>query len=474
MRRKIAIVGGGITGLTAAYQLLKLADAAKEEIDCHIFEASSRLGGKILTYREQNLVLEAGPDSMLARKPAGVQLIRDLGLESEIIEQNPNARQTYIVKNGQLVHMPGGTQMGIPIHFTPFLETPLLSAAGKTRVFSDLVLPKREDPSDESLGHFLRRRFGDELTDSLCEPLLAGIYAGRVDDLSLQATFPQFADLEKKYRSVILGLRKTAHPTTASTSGRSAFITLRGGLQSLIDRLSEVLSDSAQFHLRTPILEIQRLETGGYELSTAYEHFSFDCVLWTTDTQNLLKAANKLLPVGSNQWLNVPAVSTATILLGYTPDQLNHSLDGSGFVVPRLENRAITAATWTSSKWPHTTQGRFSLIRCYVGRSGQQEILELDDKQILQKVRRDLEDLMGIQASPYFTHITRWQEAMPQYLVGHRERIRTFKQHIATHTPGFLVAGASYDGGVGIPDCVLQGQKTATDAWMYMHTEIFR
>ncbi|MCY0895451.1 MAG: protoporphyrinogen oxidase [Alicyclobacillaceae bacterium] len=468
-RRRFAVIGGGITGLSAAYQLYKLALAAGEPIDCHLYEASDRLGGKILTYREQGLTLEAGPDSMLRRKPAGMGLIRDLGMESEIVDQSLAANKTYIVKEGNLIPMPKGTNMGIPVQFQPFFETNLLSPSAKARVFSDLILPRREETSDESLGGFLRRRFGDELVNSLCEPLLAGIYSGKIDDLSLAATFPQFGLLEQNHRSVILGLRRAASKSAGSVpeTGRSAFITLRRGLASLTDRLAEVLAPEATFHLESPVSSISKHDRRYAFAGDASLDCLYDGVVVTTPSEPAAKLIQPFAPHW--HWIHsIPAVSTATVILGFRSNQIDVQLDASGFVIPRSENRGITASTFVSSKWPHTTTEDYVLVRCYVGRSGQEQYLELSDEQMLQLVRNELQSLVGIQVPPVFSKITRWNDAMPQYHVGHLDRINTVETELKSNAPGLVLAGAPYHG-VGIPDCIQQGQNAANEVWLTSH-----
>lgn len=467
MREKhVVVIGGGITGLSAAFALKQCADVDKLPIRCTVLEQDHRLGGKIRTYREDGMVLEAGPDSILARKPAGVGLMREMGVEGEIVGTNPTAHKTYILHDGRLERLPPGTNMGIPTHFSSFASTKLLSLPGKLRAALDFVMPPAAGQADMSLGSFLRRRLGNEVVDNIAEPLLAGIYAGSVDTLSLAATFPQFRNLEKKHRSLIRGSiaqRRQAQPNQAAQSGRSVFVTLRGGLQTLIERLYDCLQEWATLATETSVTSILKQEDGTYVVhaQSPQEESTYTCdaVIVTVPAP---AAAALLSPLSATaRELNeITYVSTATVILGYPADAIQVDLDASGFLVPRRENRHITACTWVSSKWPHTTSKGRVLIRCYVGRAGQQEELALDDQQIVQLVQKDLRDILGITARPWFTRLTRWNHAMPQYLVGHVERILRVEASLLRDAPGVFIAGAGYHG-VGIPDCIADGDLAA-------------
>lgn len=490
---RIVIIGGGITGLSAAFALKRQADKDKRPIRCTVIEQDARLGGKIRTYREDGLVLEAGPDSILARKPAGVGLIRDLGVESEMVGTNPIAHKTYILHNGRLERLPPGTNMGIPTQIAPFATTKLLSWSGKARAALDFVLPPVAAEGDMSLGAFLRRRVGNEVVDNIAEPLLAGIYAGSVDTLSLDATFPQFRHLERKHRSLVRGSiaqRKNAPPTPAANAGRSVFVTLRGGLQTVVERLYDCLHEWATIHTETTVTAIRKRDggtaaqgvdsgradddgaagvttigssVGAYVIETQSPHgpetFIADAVIVTTPAP---VAAQLLTPIcGTARELGeIAYVSTATVILGYAADSIEVDLDASGFVIPRKEKRHITACTWVSSKWPHTASGGRVLIRCYVGRAGQQEELRLDDADMVKLVQEDLRDILGIEARPWFTRVTRWNNAMPQYLVGHVDRVVHVEAELSRETPGLFIAGAGYHG-VGVPDCIADGSEAA-------------
>ncbi|MCL6452556.1 MAG: protoporphyrinogen oxidase [Alicyclobacillus sp.] len=460
--RVVAVIGGGITGLAAAFALQQAAGQSGG-LRCVVLEQSERWGGKIRTDREDGLVMEFGPDSLLARKPAGMELIRQLGLESEVVHMNPSAGRTYMLYRGQLVDMPQPTHMGVPASLRAIWNTPLVSERGKLRAMLDLALPRTTVPEvDHSLGAMLRRRLGDEWVTQVCEPLMAGISASKLDDLSALSTFPQFAAMEQRDRSLIIGahrLRGAAAPGTAGQ--RSAFITLKGGLQSLVEQLYHQLHDWAELRTATSVQHLGR-RAGGYELTLGTtagpERLLADAVIVTVPAY----AAGQLLCPLSDKAASLSAiryVSTATVVLGYPPDALA-GRTGSGFLVPRTESVTITASTWTSNKWPHTVGDDRVLIRCYVGRSGQQESLQLDDATLASTVAEELQEVVGLQARPWFSRVARWERAMPQFEVGHRNLVADVETHLATDAPGVYLAGAGFHG-IGIPDCIESGRRAA-------------
>jgi protoporphyrinogen/coproporphyrinogen III oxidase len=476
--KHIVIIGGGITGLSAAFHLRQHAEANHQYVKCTIIEESNRFGGKIQTHRQNGVIMETGPDSMLARKPAGMELIRNLGIESEIIGTNARAHKTYFLRHGELVEMPKGTFMGVPMDVLPFLKSKMISPEGKIRALSDFVRGKTAQSSDESLGQLLRKRVGDEVVDALCEPLLAGIYAGKIDDLSVKATYPQFQTLTQKHRSLLKGLRiqrRMAPPT--NNYGRSTFITLRGGLETLIERLVTRLGDWADLRLNTSVEAIEFQADGRYTLnlrntdpagikSVPSSFVNADAVILTTPAHVAKRMLDGHIPT-AGLLAQTPYVSTATILVGFARAHVHVDLDASGFVIPRAEKRAITASTWVSTKWPHTSPDDVVMIRCYVGRSGQTENLALDDEGLVQLVRRELADILQITAKPLFSRVTRWNSAMPQYHVQHLERLAQVEASLSQARPGLYIAGAGYRG-LGIPDCISQGQSAMNTAISYV------
>ncbi|GEO27147.1 protoporphyrinogen oxidase [Alicyclobacillus acidoterrestris] len=477
MTHRVAVIGAGITGLTAARRLCQDARLQEQNVEITVYEASDRIGGKVITYRDERLTLEGGPDSILARKPAGIKLLRELGLASEVVEQNPASTHTYIVKDGKLRSMPQGTHMAIPRDISTFMQSDVLSAQGKLRTLFDLLLPRTDLSKDVSLGQFLRTRLGDEWVDGLAEPLLAGIYAGNIDELSLHATWPQFGQLADEYRSLIIGAR-SMHPKAATApatqNGRSAFITVKGGLETVIERLADELEPNVTIKKSHHITKLEQTAEG-YQLTVETKGdvttATFDAVLVCTPVKAMKQLLDVHLPARSKQF-DVPYVSTATVILGYPADSVDVDLShASGFLVPRTENRAITASTWVSSKWPHTTDERFVILRCYVGRAGQQTYLSLDDAEMARLVQSEVRELVGLSASPVFHKVTRWNDAMPNYPVGHLRQWANLEADIRASLPGVWVAGGGYRG-LGLPDCIVHGEEVAKAALSYLTQQV--
>lgn len=464
--KQIIIVGAGITGLSTAYYAQQFFREKNIPVQLTLLEKEAKLGGRINTLHKDGFVIERGPDSFLGRKMPIIHLTRELGLEEELTGTNPAARKTYILYRGKLHRMPPGLMLGIPTEISPFLSTKLLSPLGKARAALDLVLPRRKETGDEALGGFLKRRLGPEIHDRIAEPLLAGIYAGDTSQLSLQATFPQFLEAEQKERSLILGMlaNKRKLPQTEGLpelAKESNFLTYKQGLSTLVNRLEEVLAGQVRILKETALTTVAKQEQG-YELTLDNGDVEqADGLVIALPPPLIASLLADLAP--ASQLLNkVNYVSVANVVLAFDAEDINYPLDGSGFVVPNAEGRHITACTWTSSKWLHTAPPGKVLIRCYVGRAGAEEIVFESDEEIIAKVRHDLEELMGITATPLFHELTRLPNSMPQYPLGHLENIRQVRQELVSKLPGVFITGGGFQG-VGIPDCIAQGKKAARE-----------
>lgn len=459
--KRVAIIGGGITGLSACLALVKILGRGLQEIV--LYEASNRLGGRVRTLRDLDLGLtvEAGPDSILVRKPAGMQLLKSLDLEHEIVHTRQGAADTYIVRDGRLHRLPKG-YMGIPYSDTP-MESNLLSREGKQRVLAEECLPPQDVVADMSLGAFLRGRLGDEWVEYIGEPLLAGLYAGSIDELSLLATWPSFVDLMREHGSLVAASRVISAAGMRQGT-KSGFVTVRGGLGLVIERMLEKIREhrGVDIRLETSVLSIMNY---GHRYRVTAETVRGDRTMDDVDgviiTVPSFAAQTILKPIIELPDTGVFYQSTATVVLVYERHTIDVELErASGFLVPRSEGMAITATTWMSSKWPHVSPPEYAVIRAYVGRRGQSEALNLSDEDLVRRVTEEVGKLLETDARPIRHYITRFDRAMPNYGVHHLCRVEEIEAALQRECPGIFLAGAGYRG-VGLPDCVEQGTRAA-------------
>jgi oxygen-dependent protoporphyrinogen oxidase len=464
-KKRIVVVGGGITGLTTAYYLQKEAEATQLEVEVILIEASHRLGGKIHTLVQDGFVIERGPDSFLARKTSAAKLAEEVGMSKQLIRNATG--KAYVLVNGKLHPMPGGSIMGIPTRMAPFITTGLFTIPGKIRASADFILPRSNIEGDQSLGKFFRRRLGDEVVENLIEPLLSGIYAGDIDQLSLLSTFPQFHQVEQKHRSLIIGMKKTnTPPADQKEKELGKFLTFSTGLQSFVDAIEKKLN--AQLVLKGVKVEnVLRKSDETYQLSlNDGTRINADSIVVTTPHYTFPSMFSSVHFF--DELKQVPSTSVATVAMAFTKESIQTDIDGTGFVVSRNGDYSITACTWTHRKWPHTTPEGSVLLRCYVGRAGDEAIVDLSDSEIEAIVLDDLKNIMNITSKPQFTVVSRWKNAMPQYTVGHKARIQRMFHNLKTELPGVFVAGSSIDG-LGLPDCIRQGESVVKDVLEYLN-----
>ncbi|MEB2314005.1 MAG: protoporphyrinogen oxidase [Sorangiineae bacterium] len=473
-RRRVLVIGGGVTGLTAAYRIRR----ARSDVEVAVLERRARLGGNIVTERRDGFLLDGGPDSFLRTKPEAVKLCRELGLETDLVTPREEARAVYVVSRGRLERMPGGMALAVPTRLWPMLVTPLLSPAGKLRMLGD-VLRRGEPEEDESIERFITRRFGHEAAARLAAPLLGGIYAGDIAELSVRATFPQLAELEREHGSLVRGLfaaqraRAGAPPPGGGLRGArdflrwlhreaelapSPFQSLRGGMGSLIDELATALPPGAA---RTGAAARRVTREGArfrVELEGG-ERLDADAIVIAAPAH----VAARLLDDASlaSELSAIPYVSTATVFFALRRHAVSHPLDGVGFIVPPGEAR-ILAATWVSSKWEGRAPESHALLRAFVGGAparGSLDVKETSDDELARVAKDELERLMGPIGAPLFTRVFRYEDSNPQPVVGHLARLARITERTAL-VPGLYLAGAPYDG-VGIPDCVRQAEHVA-------------
>lgn len=465
----IVIVGGGIAGLAAAYRLKQLMSAAPQPARITLLERDARLGGKIVTERVDGFVIEGGPDTFLAYKPRGVGLCRELGLAGRLHGTNETIRRTYVMRSGRLHTLPEGLTGLVPSRFGPMARTGLISPWGKLRMGWEVFVRPRQDGQDESLASFVERRLGRELYDRLIEPLMSGIYAGDGAQLSLDATFPQLRQAEQQHGSLVKSMlaarRVIPSPGNGNSVGRSAFLTPRTGLAEIVEALEAQLAP-VEVRLRAAVTALTP-EPGGYQLRLASgEMLRAQAVILATPAFATADLVAEFEPEMAHALRGIPYASTATVSVAYPLRDIPRPLDGYGYVIPKAEGRAILACTWTSTKFPHRAPEGYGLIRAFIGRAGADEVVARSDAELLALTQAEVKDVLGITAPPVLHRIFRWPQAMPQYVLGHLERVQLVERRLAGRA-GLFVAGNAYRG-IGLPDCIASGEKAAEAVGAYL------
>jgi len=460
---KLAVVGGGVTGLAAAHRAVELARERAVELDLTLLEARDRLGGTIATERAGGFLVEAGPDSFLSEKPWALDVCRRLGVEDRLVRTDDRFRKVFVWRAGGLHPLPDGFQLLAPTKLGPFVKSGLFSWRGKLRMALDLALP-RGTIDDESLGAFVRRRLGREALERVAQPLVAGIYTADPDDLSLTATMPRFGELERRERSIILGLWRAGRKAPmAGTSGArwSLFVTFTNGMEELVSALASRLPPGA-VRVKHRVDGIERHGRGwrlGGGLGPAVDA---DRVIVAAESYTASRLLRYVDPALATLLGEIPYTSSATVTLGYRRTDVPSPLDAFGFVVPRTEGRALLACTFSSVKYPGRAPEGHVLLRCFVGGAMNEDILGSGDDALALTARDELRQALGVTVEPVLTRIARWPKAMPQYQVGHSARVEALER-CATMLPGLHLAGGAYRG-VGIADCVRSGEEAADRA----------
>jgi len=460
---RLVVVGGGITGLAAAHHALELARERRIALELTLVEARERLGGTIATERAGGFLIEAGPDSFLSEKPWALALCRRLGLEDRLARTDDRYRKVFVWHAGRLHPLPDGWELLAPTRLAPFLSSRLFSWPGTLRMAFDLVLP-RGIADDESLGAFVRRRLGREALERVAQPLVAGIYTADPDDLSLTATMPRFAELEKQERSIILGLRRArrrALETGVSGARWSLFVTLKEGMEELVAALATRLQPGTVL-LKQRVAGVERRGDRWRVATAEGADLDADRVIVATESHAAARMLRYVDPTLATLLAEIPYASSATVTLGYRRADVPHPLDGFGFVVPRTEKRALLACTFSSVKYAGRAPEGDVLLRAFVGGALNEAVLELDDAPLVMRARAELREALGITAAPALARVFRWPKAMPQYHVGHLARVETIERR-AGALPGLDLAGGAYRG-VGIADCVRSGEAAAERA----------
>jgi len=456
--KRIAIIGGGISGLAAAFALEKQR-AQGAALDYALFESSSRLGGVLVTERVDGCLIEAGPDSFLTEKPWAADLCRELGLGDQLIGSNDPNRKTYILLKGELVSIPDGLMFMVPTKILPAVFSPLFSLSTKLRMAREWFHPPHKGEHDESVAAMVERHYGPEMVDRLVDPLLSGVYGGEAGQLSVRAVLPRFAEMEARHgslgRAMLAARRKMAHASKAPAM--PLFTSLKDGMQQMVDAIVCRLPTSS-LHPGTAVQSLQR-QDGGWVVSAGYASDYFDAIVVATPAHVAARLINACSAGLAAELSAIEYTSSITVNLGYDQKVRASLPPGFGFLIPRSEGKRLLAATFVHNKFPHRAPPDRALLRCFAGGARNDQVLQLSDEQILQTVREELRQILARTAEPLFTRISRWQGSMAQYGVGHLERLQRIEAHLA-QLPGLALAGNAYRG-IGVPDCVRSGSEAA-------------
>lgn len=458
-RRKVVVIGGGVTGLTAAFYLQQAAKEQQYPLDVVVVEASLRVGGKIQTMRKDGFIIERGPESFIDDSGNVCRLAHDLGIAHKLVYNNVG--QTYVAVGKELYPIPGSLLLGGPPKVSSFITSGLISLTGKIRAAGDLVIPRAAENQDEPIGDFFRRRFGKEVVENLVEPLMAGTFAGDIDHLSIQSMFPEFSQLEKEHRSLLLGMKR-------KKAGRLAidhfaeqplqYGTFEDGLETLIETLEEQLAPSTVLK-GVKVEAIEKLQDGSMKVAlNNISPIQADAVIMTTPF-NAAKTVFGKYEVMQHQPL-MKSATIATVTMAFKQEQLPKYKDALNFFVSRNSDLAITSCTWNNRKWDGVAPEGYDLLRVYIGRVGDEAIVELSDSEIERTVLEDLQKAVDLKEGPLFTVVTRWKQGMPQYTVGHEERVQQMKRELYEEFPNVMLVGSSYEG-ISVPDCIEQGREAA-------------
>jgi oxygen-dependent protoporphyrinogen oxidase len=461
--RRIAIVGGGIAGLSAAFYLER-ARQAGAAVEYRLLERSARLGGVIRSERVVDSLVEAGPDSWLTEKPWARELCRELGLEGELIGSNDAERKTYILHRGRLVAIPDGLQFFIPTRLWPVATSSLFSLSTKLAMLGEMGMEPRREEQDESAAAFVERHYGRELAERLAAPLLAGVYGGDAGRLSARAVLPRLVEIERASGSLTraaLAARRKRRPHPAAP----LFTSLRGGMQQMVEAAARRLTP--EWVATGAEVESLAPEGGGWKVRVAgQEAQSFDAIILAVPAYAAAELLRVSAPELATELAAIPYSSSMTLALGYD-EGLAASAGarippGFGFLVPRAEQRRMLACTFVNVKFPHRAPRGRLLLRIFLGGTHDPQALEMDDKQAIAAVQAELRDILQLEGEPRFARVYRWPRAMAQYEVGHLERLARIEAE-RRKLPGLHLAGNAYRG-IGVADCVRSGREAAEAA----------
>ena len=455
---RIAIVGGGISGLSAAFAIEEQRRAGAD-VDYTLYESSSRLGGVLRTEHIDGCVVEAGPDSFVTEKPWAADLAKAVGIGDQLIGSNDADRKTYILTHGRLVEMPDGLMFMVPTKILPTGLSPLFSWKTKLRMTQELFHPPRALEHDESVAAFVERHYGAEMVERLADPLLSGVYGGDAANLSVRAVLPRFAEMERTHgslgRAMLAARKKMKSGPTKPTP--PLFTSLKNGMQHLAETVIARLTPSA-LHTNVTVQAVQP-QAGGWLVSAGLDSDQFDGVIIALPARAAAQVLRLASAELSAELASVDYSSSITVGLGYDYDARKSLPPGFGFLVPRSEGKRLLAATFVHNKFPHRAPADRALLRCFFAGLNAEAVWPLSEDQIVGIVRNELQQIVGLRGAPLFARVYKWKSAMAQYGVGHLERLDRIER-LRQQLPGLALAGNAYRG-IGVPDCVRSGRTAA-------------
>lgn len=461
--RHVAIIGGGISGLAAAFRLQELAPG----VEVTLLESRDRLGGTLNTVETDGYLIEESADNYLTDPPTVLNLAERLGMRDEMINTEPSQRRAFVVFRGKLQPVPAGFTLMAPGKLWPILTTPLLSWRGKLRLAMERLVPQRgKDEPEESLAQFATRRLGREVFERIVQPLVAGIYSADSEKLSVAATLPRFIKMEQEHGSLTRAAfaKAKARKSSGSESGAryGMFVTPRNGASSFVSALAAKLPQES-IRLNTPVQAIERsgqswqLTLSGPGGTPTTE--SFDAIVMAAPAPAAARLLEPVEPGTSRRLAKIPHASAAILCLGYRREQFSRPLEGFGFVVPTAENRPIMAASFSSNKFPGRAPDDQVLIRVFFGGALDANRVEASDEELKQIAQQQLGELIGVSGEPVTMKCVRWREAMPQYHIGHQQLVAEIEQRLADIDGLELANNALH--GVGVPQCIAEGERAA-------------
>jgi protoporphyrinogen/coproporphyrinogen III oxidase len=454
--KRVGIIGAGISGLAAAYYLKREALLSGQPLHLTVLEASSRLGGVIRSEQSGPFLLEWGPENFVAFKPAALELIRTLGMADQVIGSNDSVRQTYVVQGDRIVPLPDGMAFLSPVNFRSFWASPLISTAGKLRALLEPLIARSK--GDLTARRFLQRRLGRELTEKVAEPLVSAIYGGDVDQLSAASAIPDTYQMEQKFGSLWRGSRQGRSRNHGGRPALPFFLSLAGGMSTLVDRLElELQGSTVHRGVRDLALHPDR---GGYRVTGKGLELFLDAVLICMPAHAAARTLESLVPDTAAALREIQYTSTSITYLAYQRSEFSHPLDGFGFVTPARDSQVLDACTWVSTKFAGRCPPDAVLLRCAM-HDGRRSRPADSDEEIAERAHREVQRLLGIRCEPVLARVSHAVKSMPQLTVGHAERTRKLRAGLKKH-PGLFVTGAFFNG-IGIPDCVRSAKQTAQE-----------